>query len=403
MEEKYLNKTAEEIKEVFIQFYQLHQKQCDSLYSKAVCELEIYQEITDLQQINNLFLKTSLVLLTANVFEKNLLHLNAISDTKQKIIHCIVNSSKNPRRPLNVNVFFFRVGDVFVLHMEANQAGSYSMGGSADLIRFVMDNPYCFPSAILSYGICFGNDYQECQLGDTIIAKKLYPYFMSAKVKEDSFYVEDSNIFEIDAQLDVKIRYLIGKGDLSEKKRIFYGNMVTGEAVVSNQMMKNIFIKAATNQPILGGEMEGYGLFKECQGFERSIPCLTIKSICDWGAYKNLDDDEFVLLNLKDKIQAYAADQACKVLFILLKNEYPVFRPSVYEQVKRSILQSELQGVKEDMIIYAQVIEILEKYGDSKLNSGGYEFLCDAILKILEEEKIIERIKGGVYWIRGGQ
>lgn len=146
--------------------------------------------------------------------------------------------------------------------MEAKQTGSYSMGGSADLVRYVLRNRYCFPSAIISYGICFGNDYHKQKLGDTIIANKLYPYFMSVKAEEKYFIVKDTNIFDIDVQLDTKILFLIGKGVLSENKNIFYGNMVTGEAVISNDIMKEIFIKAATNQPILGGEMEGYGLFK---------------------------------------------------------------------------------------------------------------------------------------------
>lgn len=30
--------------------------------------------------------------------------------------------------------------------------------------------------------------------------------------------------------------------------------MVTGEAVISNALMKDIFMEAATNQPILGGD-----------------------------------------------------------------------------------------------------------------------------------------------------
>ena len=97
------------------------------------------------------------------------------------------------------------------------------MGGSADLVRYILNSNYCYPSAIISYGICFGNDYNVQKIGDTIIVDKLYPYFMSAKVEEKFFFVKDSNIFNIDPELETRIKHLIGSGVLSKQKRIFYG------------------------------------------------------------------------------------------------------------------------------------------------------------------------------------
>jgi nucleoside phosphorylase len=282
--------------------------------------------------------------------------------------------------------------------MEAKQTGSYSMGGSADLIRFVMRNKYCFPSVIISYGICFGNDYHKQELGDTIIANKLYPYFMSAKVKEKYFFVKDSNIFDIAPQLDTKIQYLIGKGELSEKNRIFYGNMVTGEAVISNEIMKDIFIKAATNQPVLGGEMEGYGLFKECRGFECLVPCLLVKSICDWGAYKNIEEDPDADSNLKDKLQAYAAKQAYKVLSILLQKSSTIFELSIYGQIKHLIFNT---SIKEEGIINRALLEkLLREDIKTSKKDMDISLLCAEILDELLKEGVIKKIKGEVYRLK---
>lgn len=286
MEEKVLDiNVEEEITKNLVEFYQMHKGECDILYADAMNKngFDIYEEIEDIELKKQFLLKADVVVLTANVFEKNILHLNAVRTKQQNIYHCVINSCNNPRRPLNVNIYFFEMGDFHILHMEAKQTGSYSMGGSADLVRYIMNNDCCFPSVIISFGICFGNDHHSQMIGDTIIADKLYPYFMSAKVKENYYFVKDSNIFGIDSQLETRIQYLIGKGELSESERIYFGNMVTGEAVISNAIMKEIFVKAATNQPVLGGEMEGYGLFKECQGFECLIPCMIVKAICDWG------------------------------------------------------------------------------------------------------------------------
>lgn len=397
--EKVSKSIADEVKNNLISFYHLHEEECNQKYSNATSNLNIYKKINDISSINCLFIKTSVVILTANTFEKNMLHLNAVCQKKQKIVHCIVDSYDNPLRPFNINIYFFRIGEFQILHMEAKETGSYSMGGSADLIRFIMRCDYCFPSAIISYGICFGNNYGEQRIGDTIISKKLYPYFMSAKVKEQYLFVKDTNIFDIDARLDTKIQYLIGKGKLSEKNRIFYGNMVTGEAVISNQMMKEIFIKAATNQPVLGGEMEGYGLFKECQGFERSIPCLIIKSICDWGAYKNIDNEGITIDNLKDKLQAYAANKAYEALSILLKKENYVFDLSIYEQIKKKILDPNLKD--EGIIHYGLLEDLLNKYVKIPKIDKKFHLLCEIILAELERESIIYNIGKGVYKLEG--
>lgn len=388
------------VKKSLMDFYQGHKAECEKLYADATSEekLDIYEELEDIHLLNQFFIKTDIVILTANAFEKKILHLKAVSKKEQKISHFVVNSLNNPRRPLNINIYFFDMGDFHILHMEARQTGAYSMGGSADLIRYIINHDYCYPSAVISYGICFGNDYLNQKIGDTIIVKKLYPYFMSAKVKEKSFFVEDSNIFDIDPQTATRILHLRGMGKLSEDDRIFYGNMVTGEAVISNALMKEIFIEAATNQPVLGGEMEGYGLFKECQGFECQIPCLIIKAICDWGVYKNFDDASTKSINLKDKLQAYAAEQACKALMVLLNKDSRIYKASVYEQVKYIISTFKMQDEK--IFPLSLIKSILDNDVKTPKKYKDIDTICDMILKGLLQEKLLKRIGEIVYKIQ---
>lgn len=400
MEESILNAALEaDLKNKLKSFYQTHQEECDKQYADAMNknEFNIYEEIEDVHLINFLFIKTEVVILTANTFEKNILHLNAVREKDQKIYHYIIDSCNNPRRPLDINVYFFEMGDFHVLHMEAKQTGSYSMGGSADLVRYILSNEYCFPSVVISYGICFGNDYINQEVGDTIIVDKLYPYFMSAKVDEKFFLVKDNNIFNIDTQLETRIQHLIGQRELSEDNRVFYGHMVTGEAVISNALMKDIFIKAATNQHVLGGEMEGYGLFKECQGFECLIPCMVVKSICDWGAYKNFDDGEARNINLKDKLQAYAAHQAYKVLEILLNKDSRMFRSSIYEQVKQLIDKPDIRDG--EIITFLLLKTMLKEKVITPKKYGNIDSICKVILEGLVQEKKVMHIKEKVYKI----
>lgn len=98
----------EEIKHNLLYFYELHKEECDGEYLNATEQekLNIYEEVNDIRLINNYFINTSIVVLTANIFEKNILHFNAVTEKKQNIVHCTINCHNNPQRPFNVNIFF---------------------------------------------------------------------------------------------------------------------------------------------------------------------------------------------------------------------------------------------------------------------------------------------------------
>lgn len=393
----YEQKINNEIKQNVIEFYKNNKKKCDSIYKKLtnIRKLDIYENINESSTINTLLLKSSIVILTANDFEQKVLHLNIFKRNNKKIKHVLINCSNNKYLPFEVNMYFMKMGEYYVLHMHAKETGAYTLGGAADLIRYVLKNDYCFPTAIISFGICFGNDYKEQKIGDTIIVKKLYPYFMSTKITDKSFFVKDSNVFEISTQLDAKIRHLRTQGKFQEKEHVYYGNMITGEAVISNVLIKEIFIEAATNQPILGGEMEGYALFKECQGYECSIPCLLVKSICDWGACKNIEED-CKTINLKDKLQAYAAEQAYKVLTVFMEDEPDFFKRTVYEQVKEKI---KYLYAREKVLIPEIIVDLLDEILKSEFNDNlviiqkcmNSKGLSLKILHELSKENLVEK------------
>ena len=101
-----------------------------------------------------------------------------------------------------------------------------------------------------------------------------------------------------------------------------------------------MFTKAATSQKVLAGEMEGYGVFKECKGYSYNIPCLIIKAICDWGVAKSIEPHENGSV-LKDKIQAFATSCSCKILEKMLQKN--VFFTSLFEEAK-SIIKTELDS-----------------------------------------------------------
>ncbi len=380
-------KEKKELVKNITDFYNQNKENCDQYYEIARSTKGIYTEIKCEKEYKEYLVKSSVVILTANPFEKNILHM--IAKGKNKIKHIQVNCSNNESCPLHINIYFFSIGEFNVMHLEGAQTGSYSIGGSADLVRYVIGNPFCYPSCIISFGICFGNDYKKQSLGDTIISRKVYPYFISAKVNDLGLTIADNNIFKINDKLDSRLKFLEGQ-NYFESDHVFYGNIITGEAVINNAIVKEIFTKAATNQPILGGEMESYGLFKECQGFSFSLPCLTLKSICDWGVAKNIDDliDHEYPDNLKDRIQAYTAKIAYDVLEKLFYTCAGVLDKSIYDKYLESI--KKLKSNKSHTLTEVSLNRISKKY-QSDYDKSISQDCIDFIISVLSSEKILEK------------
>lgn len=102
--------------------------------------------------------------------------------------------------------------------------------------------------------------------------------------------------------------------------------------MLSDAEEKEALLKASSAiniNDVIGGEMEGAGVFRACLEHFNACPCVIIKGICDWGESKNAlgtiikekeiklniqdedkltDDDKNDML--KDWIQAYAAENA---------------------------------------------------------------------------------------------
>lgn len=322
-------------------------RECDTAYEMAEdSNLEqIYSLCADQQDINSMLVKTDIIILTANKYERNILHKNINNATRKKIKRFDITLNTPCERYNMASGYWFQWNRKACLHIHANTTGAYTIAGSADIVRWIKYNPYLFPRLIISYGICFGTDENNCNIGDVHISRKVYPYFVGAKIKGKVLNVVDDNVFEIDGTLLNNLQELRNNNVFSVLGfGVELGNYLTGEAVVSSLEARMAF-DGTTTQLTPVGDMEGYGLFKECAYQDFRIPCLIVKSICDWGAEKNFSgEDEAVreeliaILNchaggsglegrnpkelldtLKDRLQAYSANHAFQVLDILVK------------------------------------------------------------------------------------
>ena len=363
-----------------IEFVKSNRENLETNYSKAKRSLrKNYIKNISYEEYINKLVKVSIVILTANEFEENVLNYSAYIDQEDPINNPILEvdqkiTFKNPK--IEFNAYLLKINSYDVLHLHAKNTGSYTTGGSADLVRYVAENEYIHPTCIISFGVCFGHSYTEQNLGDTIIAEKLYPYFIGVKLTDGALTVKSDEFIlplkESSKLLYDKLENLIRNGDLESNNLtgiegdVHVGNLITGEAVISDATYKKTFECAAHSINPLGGEMEGYGLGKECLFY--NIPCMLIKSICDWAVAKNIDNqvkEATMVSKSKDKIQSYTAYCAYTVLKKLFTEH--IFEKSLYSKLKEHFINMCKSGIG----CYLPYSEIEEEILSHRFNSNS--------------------------------
>ena len=309
---------------------------------------------------DSFFPAVSIVILTANKIECDSLNYVANSQPDSNLI-----KRRNPV-PVFENsylcaptAYMFKFGSYYVLHLCAYETGSNTPGGSTDIVRLVSNNKYLHPSCIISFGICYGRDPQKQHIGDVLIPSKLYPWSIGQKITDNKLTIkhDNFNLWLEDKFSPNKLYTFIrnfcngtdGKifstripalsnscYETEMETKVVLCNMSTGEAVVSSADAKEKIREANRNEEELGGEMEGYGIAKECIYYAK-IPCIILKAICDWGDQKNIEEVLSQLgcsfpSHLKDRLQAYAAFSAAFILFKMLgMDNGDIFRPGIID------------------------------------------------------------------------
>lgn len=332
-------------------------KQCYSSIrdeSSNRCFKQQIKEVDD-HEFDSLFPLVTNVILTANKIECDSLNYLASKQENNRLIkrkHSI--QIFDDVYLLSPEAYIFKVGSSYILHLNACETGSNTPGGSTDLVRYITNNRYLRPSSIISFGVCYGRSVEDQHFGDVIIPKKLYPWSVGQKINDKSFVIKHDNFNlwledkfsksgiyttlndccngEDGTIISESVQLGSAGTQYDFKIKLSLGNMSTGEAVISSSTAKRMVREANGNEREIGGEMEGYGLAKECVYYAH-IPCFIIKGICDWGEQKNIDKalsklDIKAPPKLKDQLQAYAAFCAGLCLFNLFHRDETVFLSS---------------------------------------------------------------------------
>lgn len=290
-----------------------HHEELDNAYSsyedgKSEKIFKSRFQLMDESKMKRYFKHCKILIVTANPIEKATLH-NCIckKNPKQKIIRFICDS----------NVYYlFKWGKYWVVHVHQHHTGANKDLGMNTTIHEALK--YIKPNVIFSLGVAFGVDYKTQNIGDVLVSRQLFPY---SENKRDGEMIKPDRGQDktIDYWLDV--RFANANGFLDE---VTYGGILSGGSVMSSSTEKDKICTAySENDFVIGGEMEGSGLFQT--SYFTDIPCAVIKGICDWGVAKNDIFGEETLENgtskeewFKESLQAYAMNKVvekCEPLF----------------------------------------------------------------------------------------
>lgn len=268
---------------------------------------KVYQYISE-ADFKKVIAQNPILILTANDVEIGVLH-SWISNNKQS--NTIISIYKK-----DIIYYIFKWYGYTIINVGLGTIGSHTKFGSAITIRKILQE--FTPRLIISMGVGFGIDDNNQSLGDVLVSQSVWVYDKGVKVtQKDNWVYKYKQSYDIDPWLDDCFRQRRDFLDSKKKKySIQYGNILTGEMVVDDESFKQKIIRSI-GEVFIGGEMEGYGLFFECE--QADIPCVIIKGICDWGVEKNaLDKDPKKNNKIKDSLQAYAMVNtldACDTLF----------------------------------------------------------------------------------------
>ncbi len=316
-------------------------------YASKFCT-EMVERKLSFSDLNGMLEDYTVLILTANPIEQNILtcklykEINSNVTNKEKLCEIYADGCVYQ---------FATVRNVKIVHMNPNSTSSFTFGGSANAVRSALKRFQ--PKLIVSLGVAFGIDPKKQHLGDVLLSSAVIPYDVLNKDtdgvitlrSEDKLSTHEAlnawNVlmrtpgFSLEEQEEERLSLIARKLNFEWQ----FGTMLSGGSVLSNKDKKQALLQAAKKfgeENIIGGEMEGTGVYFECR--KPDIPCIVIKGICDWGAEKNSWSTAIRIVNqkrhgedtlqsseyptndsIKNCVQAYAMDHATEALFRLLR------------------------------------------------------------------------------------
>ncbi len=204
-----------------------------------------------------------------------------------------------------------------VCHVEAAM-GSSNSGASRDTAKKAIED--LKPKLLIAVGLAWGAFEDKQKIGDVLCADQVQ-IGSNTKIAENSIVLRGPR-----PDMDGTLVKLVKAAQQHHHIGITLhtGTILSREDLFDNKKYRDKFIVKVSN--IVGGEMEGQGIYQAIRESLTKPEFLIIKGICDWGFKKNVHATD------KQKNQVLAASNAANLCASLISNyslisETPVTTP----------------------------------------------------------------------------
>lgn len=261
-------------------------------------------------------------------------------------------------------LYYGQCGDYSVLCI-VTAMGSDTLDGTYESIEWAKRRlHFTRIKLIVSLGVCYGINWYRQQFGDVVVSDTVITFDKNIKYKDvkGNSIIEQRQVRVFQTASDIldlveRVQDVNRSNNTSDLPLtdipIHIKTLITGEVLVDSYEFKKRILNSLRNyattlfrfEDIVGGDMEAFGLYrsvvKETKTESKkaliysNCACVTIKGICDYGEFKNesnvqTDFDE----NYKDKLQLYAARNACSVFEAILQKGTGLELVGIHSSVK---------------------------------------------------------------------
>ena len=208
------------------------------------------------------------------------------------------------------------------VHVWPRGTSSFTVHGSYLTLKAVLQR--FSPEYVFAVGVAFGAEPNKQNLGDVLISERLVFYDSFNKLTDGELKLSPDEVHRVGDNIIAGCQFLRKKQPPAESRlspaNWYLGTMLTGGTVLSDADEKAKLTQAVQNMgyEIIGGEMEGIGIYFACSSVTPSVPFVIIKGICDWAVNKNgwnfASEDKDEQDEIKDCVQAFACENAFKTL-----------------------------------------------------------------------------------------
>lgn len=202
------------------------------------------------------------------------------TDTETKAFHELMPESILQVISNGITYYLGQVGRYNIIHIQCQQMGSISPGGSTLSIHKALQE-WSSIKAVIMIGICFGIDESKQHIGDIVVSSSISNYEtkrigQDKEITRGSTYHSDKCLLNSFNNLKRSWENIGSDGNIKE---LIIGEYISGEKLVDNIEFRT---KLLSEKPeAKAGEMEGNGLVAACE--DKNIPWILAKSICDFG------------------------------------------------------------------------------------------------------------------------